>query len=291
MLPKLSSIVCKACIAGSFGDIVRRPRYFCYTDPAFDHLLRGVSTILASRPRDIIDAMNANKNVMQTDLGKSQLSIVGLVLSIVLPPVGLIVSIVALSEVKKKRLSGSGKAIFGIVWGAIFTLPALIGVWLIFVTVNNKAANDIRPIASRIQAIGGKKLCDNGDSGYGGDNTQPWYEVYYQIPNNSQLTNELKQFAFESAYSLFPDTGLITELKNVADHATVTNYLPPDEPAYSAENDYLTAANTNKGTLSMTIYRDTSVPLDCGVSNYGRLQPTGSSNAIIDMRLTLPSRV
>ena len=231
--------------------------------------------------------MNPSKNEA---LAKSRLSIVGLVLAILLPPIGLIISVVALNQIRKRHLGGRGRAIFGTVWGAIFTLLILLGAWLITGIVNNPAKNDMQPLATRIQAAGGQKLCDDGDSGEGGDNTQPWYEAYYETLDSSNLTSQVEQYAAQSGYTLTPDTGLITELKNVAAGANVTDTLPPNEPAYSAKNDYLTANKTNGGELSVTVYRNTSVPLNCGVANYGKLRSTGNNSAIIDMQLTLPSR-
>jgi len=50
------------------------------------------------------------------------------------------------------------------------------------------------------------------------------------------------------------------------------------------------ASRANGGSLTVAIYRDTAVPLDCGVAGYGKLQPTGKDDAIIDMQLTLPNR-
>lgn len=243
-------------------------------------------------PQDSQTRHTNSTQQMETDVtpSKSRLSIVGLVLAILLPPVGLVVSIVALRQAGKNHSRGKGKAIFGIVWGTIFTLPILVVAWFAIEIINNPAKNDIRPLTSGLQALGGKELCEDGDSGYGGDNTQPWSEVYYQVPNSSKLTSQVKQYAAQSGYTLVPNTGLITELKNVADHANVTDTLPPNEPPYSTMNDYFVASKSNGGSLTVVIYRDTAVPLDCGVVSYGKLQPTGKNNAFIDMQLTLPNR-
>ncbi|WP_149084624.1 hypothetical protein [Microbacterium sp. 1S1] len=61
------------------------------------------------------------------------LSIIGLVLAFLLPPVGLILSIIALVQLGKAR-APRGLAIAGIVVGAILTILAIIGI-ILLVTV------------------------------------------------------------------------------------------------------------------------------------------------------------
>lgn len=61
------------------------------------------------------------------------LSIIGLVLAFLLPPVGLILSIIAAVQLGKAR-APKGLAIAGIIVGAILTILAVIGI-VLFVTV------------------------------------------------------------------------------------------------------------------------------------------------------------
>jgi hypothetical protein len=61
------------------------------------------------------------------------LSIIGLVLAFVVPPIGLILSIVAAVQLGKAK-APKGLAIAGIIVGAILTILAIIGI-ILFVTV------------------------------------------------------------------------------------------------------------------------------------------------------------
>lgn len=222
---------------------------------------------------------------------KSQLSLVGLIFAIIVPPIGLVVSIIALLKIRKNNLQGKGKAIFGIIWGAIFTLPFIFLAWL-FISLGglkgNEAKKDAQPFVAQIQKAGGKELCENGDSGYGIDNTQPWYEVYYEIPSDSQLTAEVKADAVQFGYPLAENTGLINKLKGIPDKNGDINE-PYGGATFNSKSDYLISSKNGK-SLTVTINRETSVPLYCGVSGYGNKKSTGNNDAILDIDFTLPDR-
>ncbi len=76
--------------------------------------------------------------------GTNQLAIAGFVLSFLIVPLGLILSIIALLQIKKTQQAGKGLAIAGIVVSAIFTLLVIMLVISTFNNINkaNKAAND-----------------------------------------------------------------------------------------------------------------------------------------------------
>lgn len=221
----------------------------------------------------------------------SQLSLIGLILAIILPPIGLVVSITALIKVRRNHLQGKGKAIFGIIWGVIFTLLLLLAAWLLIMPdglKGNTAKKDAQPFIAQIQKAGGKELCENGDSGYGIDNTQPWYEAYYEIPNTSQLTNMIKADAAQSSYPLAEDTTLINQLKGIPDkNGDISE--PYGGATFNPKSDYL-ISNENGKILTVTIDRETSVPLYCGISGYGNKKSTGDDNAILDIKFTLPNQ-
>jgi hypothetical protein len=229
----------------------------------------------------------AENNVLE----KSRLILAGIILAILLPPIGLVVSIFALRKIKRNHLPGKGQAIFGIVWGALFTLPFLL-LALLFVSFGglrgNRAKNDAQPFVAQIQKAGGKELCNNGDSGYGIDNTQPWYEVYYEIPSNPQLTAQIKADATQFGYTLTSNTGLINQLKGIPDkNGDIVE--PFGRATFNPKADYLISHKDGK-IVSVTINRETSLPLYCGGRNYGNKKATGNSNAILDVYFRLTDR-
>ncbi len=223
---------------------------------------------------------------------KSQLSLVGLVLAVLAPPIGVVVSIIALIKIRKNNLQGKRKATFGIILGAIFTLPFLFVAWS-FIALGglkgNVAKKDVQPFTAQIQKAGGKELCENGDSGHGFDNAQAWYEVYYKIPNNSQLTNMVKADASQFGYPLIENVGLIDQLKGIPDNNGGISE-PYGGATFNPKSDYLISSKDGK-SLAVTINREISVPLYCGVSNYGNKEATGEGNAILDIHFNyLPAR-
>jgi Domain of unknown function (DUF4190) len=224
------------------------------------------------------------------DLPNSRLSVAGLILAVLCPPVGLVVSVLALREIKKNYLRGRGRAIFGVIWGAIFTVPFLLLAWL-FIALGgwkgNEAKKAAQPFIAQVQKAGGKKICDNGDSGDGIDNTQPWYEVYYELPNSPSLTSDVKAYAASIGYPLAQDTASINQLKGIPDKNGVTTE-PDGGATFNPSADYL-ISNRNGSSLAITINRKTSVALYCGVGDYGAKRSTGN-NAILDIHFTSPDR-
>lgn len=221
-------------------------------------------------------------------LRRSRLSIIGLVLAFLIPPLGMIVSMLAWHETKKKSLRGKKLAILGTVWGLVLSLPFLFFLWLFIYFggfKGNGAQRAAKPFIVKIEQAGGKKICDNGDNGYGIDNNRPWYNVYYQMPDSSGLTNKIKNFASQEGYHLGKDLEKNTEDINQLLNQDETD-LPGDEQL-NTKSDYLTGRNGDK-TLSITIYRQTSVALNCNSGQYGRKQATGSNTAILSIDFSLP---
>jgi hypothetical protein len=64
--------------------------------------------------------------------GTNTMAIVGLILAFLIPPIGLILSIVALVQLRKNRQAGRGMAIGGLIVSALFTL---LGVVLLVTTL------------------------------------------------------------------------------------------------------------------------------------------------------------
>src|SRR5690242_10330275 len=106
----------------------------------------------------------------------------GVIFAILIPPIGAVLSVVALRKTRRNKLPGWGHNVFGIVWGTLFTLPFLFFIWVIIALGglglhSNDATKAAEPVMTQLDKIGGHKLCDNGDPGYGIDNWAPWYDV------------------------------------------------------------------------------------------------------------------
>lgn len=220
---------------------------------------------------------------------RSALSILSVVLAIVLPPIGLVTSILALRESKRRASKGKAIAIFGIVWGAIFTLPFIFFAWL-FISFGglkkNEAQTNLKPIMSKIEQLGGQKICKNGDSGYGIDNTKPWYQVYYQIPNSPDLTENIIDMARQQGYELKENTAYVNQLKGLDQSGRIYSVNGRDE--YSPQSNYLIAQKGDE-SLEVVINRNSSVGLRCDSGTYGREQTPGKNSPITSISLRLPS--
>ncbi len=218
---------------------------------------------------------------------------VGFALAFLLPLAGLIVSIIARKKTTKESLPGEGFALAGVIIGGIFTAisAAFLGfmIWLIAAFGGfhgNGAESASKPITVQIEQIGGKKICSNGDSGYGIDNTTPWYQVYYKVPDSSGLTDRIKNIASENGYTLNTDQAAINQLKGLPDKNGDTFQSYGNEK-FNPMSNYLKGNNGDK-KLSITINRQTSVALYCNSGQYGSEQATSSGQAIVDLDLTLP---
>lgn len=231
--------------------------------------------------------------VQQNQEPISKLAIVGLLLAIFVAPVGLVTSIVAWRKIRKNAQRGKGLAIAGTVIGALFCVPFFLFFWLFTILggwhIGNQAANDFKPIDKQIKEIGGVKLCDNGDGGYGIDNTTPWYQVYYTVPDTAGLTDKVKSIVAREGYQPAQNAAFINQLKGLPEQDNPNLYITTyGNEQFNSKSDYLIGQNDNK-SLKVTVNRQTSVALYCGINDYGEKRLTGS-DAILDFSLTLPDR-
>jgi hypothetical protein len=208
------------------------------------------------------------------------LAIVSLILSFLIAPLGLILSIFARRHIKKNNLDGKGLATAGIVFGAVFSLPFLFLVWLTWALGgfhSNQAASDFKPLEKQLTSLGGKKLCDNGDSGYTIDNSTPWYQAYYKIPDRGDLTSQMQELITGQGFT-------ITQIQHGASSG------PYGDEQFGPKSDTLTATNQDQ-SLDLTINRDLAVPLYCNgsVSKYGQKKQIPPGEAILDFSLHLPT--
>ncbi|HVX58303.1 MAG TPA: DUF4190 domain-containing protein [Candidatus Saccharimonadales bacterium] len=220
--------------------------------------------------------------------------LIGFILAFIIPLVGLIVSILAKREVTKKSLPGRSLAVAGIVIGGIFTTISAAFLILMLLAIaalggfhtGNSAESASKPLATQIESIGGKKICSNGDGGHGIDNTTPWYDVYYTVPDNAHLTGKVKDIASSAGYNLSVDRATINQLQGIPDsNGSITE--PYGGEKYNPKSDYLAGHNGDKN-LTIKINRQTEVALYCDSGQYGRQQTAGNGVAILELSFTLP---
>jgi hypothetical protein len=148
----------------------------------------------------------------------------------------------------------------------VFTAVTIVSAFHPF--ASSAADARIKPFDAALEKEGGKKLCSNGDAGYGPDNLVPWSTAYYLVPHAGSVSGALKRTAAAEGYPLTP---MVFE-----DNPDPT----PDEALRSGDR------------VEISIYRDTDVPLDCdnNVDHYGQKRHLSGDDAIVELTIQLPSR-
>ncbi len=153
----------------------------------------------------------------------------------------------------------------------------LLGIVWAFISISvfssNKAKQEFQPFKATLGSLGATKLCDNGDSGHGIDNSTPWYTAYYSTANSTNLESQIITTGAKAGYDLKPDSKMYSDLKGLAGY-TDSTYL---------------AANDDGKTLDVRIALGTDqVALECGVKNYGQEKSPGNNQAILEFSFQLP---
>lgn len=172
----------------------------------------------------------------------------------------------------------------------IFVIAAIIGyggvaliVWVFYnlgAFHSNGAQTQAASIFAGFKPLGGKLVCDNGDSGYTIDNSTPWYQAFYTVPGNPETA--IRQMAAQKGYQLSTDAQLVQNLSN-PDQATTNS---SDFTDYNQSNSYLTA-QSGGNKLNIGIYRKGTAKLLCS-SRWGAELPVPDGKSIVDVQLTLP---
>ena len=211
--------------------------------------------------------------------------VIGFILAFIIPPLGVIISLIVLGNRKKKLQKTSRLSRSGVLIGSILSVPFIL--WVGFYALlggfyRNGPQSAFKPIGTKLVQLGGHMICDNGDNGHGLDNTTPWYRAYYSMPATDNLKSEVYAAAAAANFKLTVNTNEITALKDLTAARQTT---PPNtDDYYNPNSDYLMGANGPR-ILTVTINRQTSVRLDCAQGAYGRYQETGADTAIVTMYL------
>lgn len=218
-----------------------------------------------------------------------RLAVLGLIFAILIPPLGLALSILAWRKIVKTHHKGNAFAITGSIVGASLTLIIIAGAVVLNIVLSslfaganrpNQAETDLQPIIVSLAQSGGHMVCDGGDNGYSLDNTIPWYTAYYEVPDD-RLLQDLEAAAKQQNFILAVDTSRIQQLK---DGAVQSERFNPNA-------SYLNATAHGK-ELDITIDRNGSLPLDCNSSDpakYGEIKNVSGSMDLVHLTMTLPA--
>ena len=67
----------------------------------------------------------------------------------------------------------------------------------------NYAEEVAKPLEAALVKAGGGKKCSRGDAGRGSDNTQPWYQAYFEfLETESRVVDIVGSIASQNGYSL-----------------------------------------------------------------------------------------
>lgn len=136
----------------------------------------------------------------------SKLAKVGVVLAVLVPPVGLLLSIIVLARSKGGR--NVQPASIGIGIGIVLSILGILFLPffdMFFQFFPNNAQIKMEPLIHAVEARGGTKLCDEGFNGNGIDYKEPYYRVYYRIKDSGDLSQGIKDSAGQIGFLLKPN--------------------------------------------------------------------------------------
>lgn len=222
------------------------------------------------------------QNQPQVQPSNTTLGIVGLTLAILLPPVGLALSIIALVKTKNNPSQGKTIPVIGIVVGSVLSIALVVAaVFMFFATLflnavtgsgsENIAQTEATAIVAPLNNNQTRLVCDDGYSGKGLDSVDPWYTAYYELPSQDAVSR-LIDAAKAQGYALQEDTAAAARLAK----------------SYDSRNEYLIAPTKNDYTLQVTIYRTDKVTIRCRSMQQNTVTPA-AANDIAEITLSAPS--
>jgi len=152
----------------------------------------------------------------------------------------------------------------------VFVVVAIVGLTYALGGFRENVAQDaVAPILKSIEVHGASRICDQGDAGYGLDNTEPWYQVSYEVPDAASAKNAFFAAAAEAGYPLAPNT-------MVNGH-------------FAHQQFYTSDPSGSQLGLSLVIVRDSTVALNCA-SGSSLKEQTSGTGAIYEIGFTSPPR-
>jgi hypothetical protein len=145
-------------------------------------------------------------------------------------------------------------------------LVVLVGLYALIGGFRDNVADDAaQPIGQAIGSLHGRQVCAAGDAGYGPDNTQPWYQAFYEVKDSPDIQPIVTAAARKQGYSL-------VELNDKA------LAKPPSQALYDKKSGR---------ELNVTISRGKDAIATC---NSGAESHAAAGNVIVFIGLTYPYR-
>jgi type II secretory pathway pseudopilin PulG len=173
-----------------------------------------------SKPKNSKPKSHKSTGFSPANQKTNTLAIVGLIFSFLAPLIGLILSIIALSDIKKKHEGGRGLAIAGIVISTIFTLLFVIGIILALVLVtttgvqqkarDTERKTDIKAIASYAETYNAQtgyypSLDEINNTVWRSTNFKDLDQEAYKDPQGTEIYLVSTQLPYNYAYEVRPE--------------------------------------------------------------------------------------
>ena len=159
----------------------------------------------------------------------------------------------------------------------------LIGLFGYNALFGNAAAEAIAPADRELAALGGTRICTIGDGGHF-INPQPWAEVYF-------LFNDSEELSIEDVAST------VRQTLNHAGYERVEGPEPTDTAPYGVEKHHSIDTETYERYEGFDDGRQVVVTYSLAPRAYifchedwGRVQAVSSTQAVVHVQLSLPSR-
>lgn len=152
-----------------------------------------------------------------------------------------------------------------------FIIEIIFFAWGLLFGFRNAAQDELKPVLSQVEAMGGYKICDNGDPGLGPDNLDPWYHIYYELPGALDLATRIKSIAGPLGYQLKDDAVAIEGSK---------------ESVPRGDADYWQAVPFKNRELRVVVHRSGTLGLECS-KDYGKTKAIDAGRAVVEVDLIL----
>jgi hypothetical protein len=149
-----------------------------------------------------------------------------------------------------------------LIGGSAFSVARSVGLFH-----ENIAETGFRPMAEALRASGANLACDQGDSGYGPDNTSPWYKAVFAAPRSVSLPDRVMEIAAKEGF-------MLSELRLADPEVPQKLYQGTDS------RRTLTVATYRNGAT----YQNGATMSDCAGSTAARDRPM-----LIELSLEYPS--
>jgi hypothetical protein len=152
-------------------------------------------------------------------------------------------------------------------------------------TTANYAEEVAKPLEEGLARASGVKKCTLGDAGRVSDNTQPWYNVYYELPVGREGAIEtINKVASDNGYKLSHASKENRGTVPVADQY-LDNWFYDTVGKQSPYSDL----KSGKIELHFTVNNDGPMNLACGNGLESVTINTGANTSAVGIRVGLPS--